>query len=226
MKSANCRVCGVEFRFYPSNQSGKYCSQLCSHASPEWRAKQAAAKRGKRLTAETRARMSASRKGVPKPDGFGEKLSASLKGRAAPWATGPNSPWWRGGATDTQKRIRASRQYRLWRKAVLERDKHQCIKCGATSRLDVDHEVPFAVLLLETNLCQSPSWLFDIDNGRTLCRDCHKKTPTWSRKTDNLPEAVLLRTIVATTPEGVDSGDYYRRKMEMIIDQFKERLEN
>ena len=77
----------------------------------------------------------------------------------------------RGRKTDLNKRIRMSLEYKLFRKSVFERDKYQCRFCGIRGGyLIVDHIKPFAYY---------PELRFAIDNGRTLCRDCHKKTDTY-----------------------------------------------
>lgn len=71
-------------------------------------------------------------------------------------------------------RIRKSAEYRLWRKVVLERDKYKCIWCGFTGPgLVADHIKPFALF---------PELRFAIDNGRTLCANCHRKTDTYGNK--------------------------------------------
>lgn len=51
-----------------------------------------------------------------------------------------------------------------WKKSVLERDKHKCAKCGSTEDLNVHHILSFA---------KYPEARYDIDNGITLCYDCH-----------------------------------------------------
>ena len=53
---------------------------------------------------------------------------------------------------------------------VLERDGHQCVKCGATADLTVDHIVPLAAMDeddRESGLDRDP------DNLQTLCRSCN-----------------------------------------------------
>ena len=51
-----------------------------------------------------------------------------------------------------------------WRKAVLNRDGHRCQQCGATERLHAHHVKEWA---------KYPDLRFDVDNGLTLCEDCH-----------------------------------------------------
>lgn len=91
---------------------------------------------------------------------------------------GDKHPNWRGGLTSENDTIRNSFEYKLWRESVFERDDYTCVWCGAHSgcgtkiTLQADHIKSFALF---------PELRFDIDNGRTLCIDCHKKTPTYDR---------------------------------------------
>lgn len=69
------------------------------------------------------------------------------------------------------KLIRNSMEYKLWRKAVFERDRWTCIWCGYKgSKIQADHIKRFS---------EFPELRFAIDNGRTLCGDCHRKTHNW-----------------------------------------------
>lgn len=78
---------------------------------------------------------------------------------------------WKGGVTPLNSLIRKSSRMREWRKTVFERDNYTCQGCGQVgSELQVDHIKSFA---------DYPELRFDIDNGRTLCKPCHLKTPTW-----------------------------------------------
>lgn len=78
---------------------------------------------------------------------------------------------WRGGVTKEHEKIRKSLEYKLWRKAVFERDDYTCVQCNARGVwIEADHIKQFAYY---------PELRFDIDNGRTLCKPCHRKTDTW-----------------------------------------------
>lgn len=92
------------------------------------------------------------------------------------WAemTGENNPAWKGGVTKSRG-DRWSKEYRRWRNAVLRRDNHTCVQCGATREttiIQTDHIKPWS---------KYPELRYELSNGRTLCWDCHKKTNTYGR---------------------------------------------
>lgn len=113
---------------------------------------------GKKHSKKTRAKMGAVQKGKPKP-----------------WRRGANSQFWKGGITKKNQEIRNSLEYKLWRTAVFERDGYTCIWGGRShgSKLHADHIKPFSLF---------PELRFAIDNGRTLCEECHEKTDTYLSK--------------------------------------------
>lgn len=87
---------------------------------------------------------------------------------------GVNSNFWRGGKTDEAKRLKSSAEYRQWREAVFRRDWYTCQTCGAYGgKLHADHIKRFSMF---------PELRFDVSNGRTLCEECHKQTPTYGRR--------------------------------------------
>jgi hypothetical protein len=84
---------------------------------------------------------------------------------------GERSYFWKGGITPINLKIRMLAEYKLWRTAVYERDNYTCIWCGQRGKeLNADHIKPFSLY---------PELRFAIDNGRTLCISCHKKTDTY-----------------------------------------------
>ncbi len=141
---------------------------------------------GYKQSNETRLKISLAHKGKKKPyagrkSGF--KHSEETKGKMRNSQRkridnkGPNSHWWKGGISNIHERIRTTPEYKLWRKSVFERDKYTCVWCKQKGgQLNADHIKPF---------CDYPELRFAIDNGRTLCIECHRKTDTWgvNRKT-------------------------------------------
>ena len=61
--------------------------------------------------------------------------------------------------------IRSARWKRL-RVEALRRDGWQCVSCGASGRLEVDHINPVRV---------APELAFDLANLQTLCPSCHTR---------------------------------------------------
>lgn len=125
-------------------------------------------------------------KGVSKSEEEKRKISATKKGHTvSPEArkkislalSGERSHTWKGGITPRKKLLQGSMEYKLWRKAVKDRDGWKCVWCGSIKNLQADHIKPFALF---------PELRFAIDNGRTLCFECHKTTGTygkWSKET-------------------------------------------
>ena len=84
---------------------------------------------------------------------------------------GREHPNWKGGITPINKLIRHSFIYIQWRQAIFERDNYTCQFCFKRGGiLHADHIKSFALF---------PELRFELSNGRTLCVDCHKKTPTY-----------------------------------------------
>lgn len=161
----NCDYCGKDY----SGLGLKYCSATCrnrARVTPEFREK--LSKAGiKRWTPEQRKWRSDFNKarGI-KPPGF-------KKGHIPRPMPGDKNPNWRGGITAQHLLIRSSEAYKLWRKTVFERDNYTCVWCGIKGNgknLNADHIKPFST---------HAELRLDINNGRTLCIDCHKKTDTY-----------------------------------------------
>ena len=151
--------------------------------TPEWNQKVSQSNKGKKLKPSTIAKMVSSRKGKHLSDSHKLSLSKSLKGRIFSEETrrkisesnkGSRSHLWRGGVSPINKTIRKSIDFKLWREAVFKRDDYTCVFCLKRGcEIHPDHIKPFALF---------PDLRFAIDNGRTLCKPCHMKTPTWGRR--------------------------------------------
>lgn len=83
--------------------------------------------------------------------------------------SGPNHWNWKGGITDETKRLRQTEEYNAWRKMVYIKNNYTCQDCGAKDDLVAHHLKGFR---------EYEELRFDVDNGITLCRPCHKKRHT------------------------------------------------
>lgn len=118
-----------------------------------------------------------------------QKIRAKALGRRRPDISGCNHYNWKnGGVQNITVRIRGLYQYRQWRSDVFTRDNFTCVFCGKYGgSLEADHIKPFSILLRENNIVSLDdaikcAILWDINNGRTVCRPCHVKTDTYGNK--------------------------------------------
>jgi len=118
------------------------------------------------------------------------KKRISIKIRAL-GHSGPNSVNWKGGVTPFYHCLRSLDEYKTWRITCLKKDWFRCQECYSKEDVIVHHKIPFKVLvneflakynqfsvfddreiLVRLALTHEPFW--DIDNGKTLCKKCHK----------------------------------------------------
>lgn len=76
---------------------------------------------------------------------------------------------WKGNGSD-----RCKVEYVVWRKKVYERDNYTCQHCNKVGgKLNAHHIKEW---------CNYVDLRFDIDNGITLCHNCHKNTHNYGNK--------------------------------------------
>lgn len=80
------------------------------------------------------------------------------------YRVGENAPAWKDGKSLERERLRLGPEIKIWRKAVFSRDNHTCQQCGVNKELQAHHIKEWAT---------HPDLRFDINNGVTLCIDCH-----------------------------------------------------
>lgn len=102
----------------------------------------------------------------------GKKMLPETKRKISLALRGEKSHLWKGGISIKNRTVRenimSKLEYKLWRKSVFERDNYTCIWCGDNKggNLEADHILPFA---------DYPELRFAIDNGRILCKKCHRR---------------------------------------------------
>lgn len=196
----NCPQCNAEFK--SPRKETVYCAAACYYLSKKG---QPSPYRGRVMSIETRQKMSLAKtgttpwnkgttglmptpwnKGVPATPEMAERLRSLAKNRNQ---SGENHWNWQGGITPENSKIRNSQEYKDWRDQVFGRDSYTCQECSRHRKpgdrviLHADHIKPFAT---------HPELRFDIDNGRTLCRECHLNTDTWGGR---LQKALYLQKL-------------------------------
>lgn len=110
------------------------------------------------------------------------------KGKKNPSMMGKNNPNWNGGITPLGAYIRTSLEYKHWRTKVFIRDNRQCVLCGSGLEIEADHYPKLFSQILRQDKIDSFEkaaaclLLWDVNNGRTLCRNCHIKITSEQRR--------------------------------------------
>ena len=162
-----CNRCGK----YYEGQGKIYCSKSCALKGNKWnKGKKFSYKRKQKLKKITNnGRFKKGHKGIKSRLGIRlsknikDKISKSLIGRFV----GKNSPSWIDGRTPKNVIIRSSKEYKLWRKAIFEKDNFICQKCNQLGGNLIAHHI--------NNFADFPELRFAINNGITFCKECHKK---------------------------------------------------
>jgi len=109
---------------------------------------------------------------------------------------GEKTNFWQGGINSLSDSIRKSFEGNLWRENIFLRDNYSCQECNNRGYLHAHHIKPFSVILKEflavyyqfspfedketlirLAVTYTPFW--DINNGITLCEECHKNTDSY-----------------------------------------------
>lgn len=144
-KYIECKQCGKIF--YPKDNEQKFCSRDCYLKEHEItnKVKQCAYCENKFVAYRSNLTYCSH--------------ECSIKDKHYP--SGENHPMWKGGFKQNR-----GYDYCKWRKEVLERDKNKCRCCGATEDLHAHHIWAWAL---------HPDMRYEINNGLTLCANCHKE---------------------------------------------------
>jgi len=96
-----------------------------------------------------------------------KKIGLKSKGRFA----GEKHPNWKGGTSKGYKTGYYSTEYKKWRISVFERDGFRCQGCEQVGGYLTAHHIK--------SFKHYPKLRFKIDNGITLCEDCHSMTDNY-----------------------------------------------
>ena len=98
--------------------------------------------------------------------------------------TGELASNWQGGKTLEQAMIRTSEQYKIWRHDVFSRDNFVCQMpgCPGDRYLESHHVRTFS---------KFPELRFEVNNGITLCRQCHNSTKNREENYESLFSEII-----------------------------------
>lgn len=102
----------------------------------------------------------------------GKKLSFETKKKLSNLNKGKKHPRWKG--KNTQFDITNTLEYSEWRRKVFKRDNYTCQECNKTKCYIEAHHIKAK--------SKHPELIFDVDNGLTLCKKCHKLTDNYGWK--------------------------------------------
>lgn len=89
------------------------------------------------------------------------------RNKTRPEIAGKNCYNWKGGINPINHSIRNSLEYKFWRKCVFMRDDYTCQICAERGVVLQAHHIK--------KFANYPHLRFDLENGITLCKKCHKE---------------------------------------------------
>lgn len=112
-----------------------------------------------------------------------KKMSIARTGKI-----GKNSTAWKGGKMSMTRLVKGFQNRNGWYKKIYERDGFKCTCCGSKNKIEAHHKLPIKNIIdmYKSNFEEAEDlyrYLIsldiiidsNLDNGVTLCRECHKK---------------------------------------------------
>jgi 5-methylcytosine-specific restriction endonuclease McrA len=146
--------------------------------SEETKKKMSKARLGAKRSEEVKRKISEGQKGKRLSDETKKKISEKLKQiDTGKWLRGEKNWNWKGGITKERVKIWRSLEYKKWRIAVFERDSYTCQVCRKVGTYLNAHHIK--------SWKNYPDLRFNVNNGITLCEDCHKLTDNFMHRNKN-----------------------------------------
>ena len=162
---SKCEICGEAMfqHVYKGEKKERYCSHPCM---PVWN-------KNRKYSEEERRRLDLSGLRFGYAWNKGKKgISEETRRKTSLVHTGKlneKASNWQGGKTEELERDRFRKPYKRWQRKVFSRDNFTCQGCGTKNKMLHAHHVQ--------SFYSYPELRFDINNGITLCLNCHAKKP-------------------------------------------------
>ena len=172
--------------------------------NPEYRQRMVEKHKGKRFSETTKTKMSLSQKGKKRKShtawnkgkkGFKHSQETKIKiknghlGKHNWWVkSGEKNPNWKGGITKIDRLCRRMKEYIQWRSDVFTRDSWTCKTCSKNGCYVTAHHIKGVnKIIRENNIkniieARNCKEMWNLNNGITLCEDCHKLTDNYRGK--------------------------------------------
>ena len=165
-----CPECGLEFLMYPSDykRGRRFCNSICAS---KYNSKNHRGKQHHRYTQKNCFCLSCGKLFYDIPSKnrrfCSHKCNNIWQANNRESLCGKDNPNWKGGKTSEIKCLRSSKKYKRWRLAVFHRDNFTCQDCHSRVKyLNAHHKIPMSEDITKA---------LELDNGITLCVDCHQK---------------------------------------------------
>ncbi len=189
----NCDFCGEEIRRNAGNFRGirSFCGRKCEHDWEKIGKVKFPQLRNKDWCIEQYEKLSLKK--------ISEKLNCGettvfkyfkyhgIKLDRKQWLRGNLHYAWKNGITELARAIRTCSENMKWKKEVWNKNPHFCIQCNSTKNLEIDHIKKFKFILIDNHIktlddARKCTELWDVKNGRILCRKCNKVDCNLNRK--------------------------------------------
>ena len=198
-----CIECGKKIKVPPYLKEKKFCSKPCAN---KWKSENSKGNKNansdnKWTKAQKERQSILTKKAMDRPEikkrmrDNHVDVSGDKNVMFGVHRFGEDAPGFIDGRTPLVFSIRNLEEYKIWRNKIFKRDNYLCQKCGikASGQLEAHHIKHFAEILSEflreynqfspiedkeTLIRLALSWkpFWEIDNGQTLCKDCHNIT--------------------------------------------------
>lgn len=152
-----CIYCGNKVK----KEGRKYCSRKCYYnhkSTDEWKTSSTAIITFKKISKALTGRKLS-------PEVVGKVRKASIGNSSTLGRRGKDANNWKGGVSKAYKTGYYSVEYKQWRMSVFERDDYTCQVCLKIGVHLASHHI--------LNFAEHEALKYDVDNGITLCKDCH-----------------------------------------------------